>query len=59
MPIDDLQLRLALKAKDDGVARLAIFRDGGMKLRQLLKTGQFVQYKPYPALIGRGRANSK
>jgi hypothetical protein len=36
MAIDVLKLRLALEAEDDRIPALAVLRDGGMKLRELL-----------------------
>ena len=49
--VDDFQLRFALEAEHDRIARLAVLRDGGMELRQLLQAGQLVEHKPDRVLL--------
>ena len=50
--VDVIDLGLALEAKDNWVAALAVFGDGGVKLREPLKAGQLVDHKPNLFLPG-------
>src|SRR5579859_3760953 len=49
--VDDLQLRFALKSKNERVLGFPIFSDGGVELRQPLQAGKLVQNEPYRSLI--------
>src|SRR5260370_38201501 len=52
LPVPSFHLAATLEAEDDGILRFPVFGDSGMKLRQTLQTGQFIDHKPNRILAG-------